>query len=113
MDSCKLGTCDALKQAEARVRELEVENAAAKQEVTDMDSACNTLLSSVCAERDSLEAFKARVMAWARGNCGTCGTDQESESCLKCRNGYDLEEFPQAAQYADNWTLPQALEVGE
>lgn len=59
-----------------------------------------------------LEAFKARVMEWARGRCGTCGTETESDDCRACRNGYDLEEYPQAAQYADNWTPPQAWEVG-
>ena len=58
-----------------------------------------------------LEAFKARVMEWARGNCGACGTEPESEECRECRTGYNIDEFPQAAQYGSNWTPPQAWEV--
>lgn len=63
--------------------------------------------------KERAEAAEARVMAWARGRCECCGTDQGAEICFKCRHGYDLGEYPQAAQYADNWTPPQAWEVGE
>lgn len=114
--------------AEARVRELEAIVYRTGPEVSDEthcgidEERCPTpgLKCHYCQkniDKDNraadLEAFKARVMEWARGRCGTCGPETESDDCRACRNGYDLEEYPQAAQYADNWTPPQAWEAGE
>ena len=102
--------------AEALVRKLEAENVELHEEVSRRVKAAARAEQhedKAKARIAELEASKARVMAWARGRCECCGTDQGAEICFKCRHGYDLGEYPQAAQYADNWTPPQAWEVGE
>ena len=51
-----------------------------------------------------LEAFKARVMEWARWRCGACEHEgSEDDTCYNCQSDYEQS----------NGTPPKAWEVGE
>lgn len=99
--------------AEARVRELEAEakqlgreKQAAEAQRKVAENACErnyNRASMAEVERDDLQAFKSRVMAWARGRCECCRHRGRPRTCWTCT---DHEDKP-------NWTPPQALEVGE
>ena len=95
-----------------RVRELEFYRADALKEMRQqLELLCayhvegvTARIGSVLARVRELEAFKTRVMAWARGRCGACEHEgSEDDTCYNCQSDYEQS----------NWTLPQALEVGE
>lgn len=91
--------------AEARGRELEATIGAMVNEHAHDDMALTAAyLSGAHAGKKQAEAFKTRVMAWARGRCGACEHEgSEDDTCYNCQSDYEQS----------NWTLPQALEVGE
>lgn len=93
--------------AEARVRELEVIIGAMDEAHAHDDQALTAAYMSGAHEgKKQAEAFKSRVMEWARGQCECCehkNVRREDTPCEQCLH---------TSNY-DNWTLPQALEVGE
>ena len=105
--------------AEARVRELEaivlrVEPDASDDTTCGIDNEhCPTpeLKCHYCPKRiekdkraAEAEAFRVRVMAWARNDCTRCGF---TKPCRDCAGN------PDNIGGDDNWTPPQAWEVGE
>ena len=53
---------------------------------------------------ESAEAFKQRVMVWARGKCIYCGMFHRAVECRTCAHGVEMGPV-------DKWTPPQAWEV--
>ena len=96
-----------------RVRELEATvDAMAEAHAHDDMALTAAYLSGAHEGKKQAEAFKARVMAWARGSCGICAhapchhTSQGCKNCTRFRGGIPGEK-------ADNWTPPQAWGMGE
>ena len=93
-----------IRDLKSRVRELEATiDAMAEAHAHDDMALTAAYLSGAHEGKKQAEAFKTRVMAWARGRCGACEHEgSEDDTCYNCQSDYEQS----------NWTPPQAWEVG-
>lgn len=108
MDSCKLGTCDALKQAEARVREMEATIDAMTESHAHDDMALTAAyLSGAHEGKKQAEA----EMAALRERCGKLERVRRIVASIRFTETY--RRFPLAATDAEYAELGAALDATE